>query len=205
MEKNENFKEQLEKQYNILIQANAKQEKLRYTIILTIVLITFITVLIGVVFSYRAYASSKKINTETSEETQTYYRTLATIFNTGPNLNLSKIGNGFQLATPKIIQITNEGNTEITFDIKLTSINTSLLSTNNLIYTLTRENETSVNKVLPLNDKVIVQDITINPSETITYIMNVKFTGVIEENNYSNYYNSKIEIVQKNNKSDLLE
>lgn len=205
MEKNENFKEQLETQYNILIEANAKKEKLRYIVILTIVLITFISVLISVIFSYRAYAASKKINTDTTSETKNYYRTLATVFNNGSNLNLSRIGNGYQLATPKIVQITNEGDSDITFDIKLTSINTSLLSTNNLVYTITKDNETSVNKVLPLSDKVIVQDANITPGETISYIINVKFTGTIEENNYSNYYNSKIAIIQKNDKSDLLE
>ncbi len=205
MEKNENFKEQLETQYNILIKAKADKERFHYQIILIIVSVTLITAIIGTIFSFQAFKSSKNINNETKEEQKTYFRTLTTMFNNGSSLNLSKIGNGYFLQTPKIIQITNEGNADILFDIKLSSISTSLLSTNNLVYTLTRNDETSLNKVLPLTDKVILQDVKITPGETISYTLNAKFTGTIEQNNYSNYYNAKIEIIGKDDKSSLLE
>ena len=125
------------------------------------------------------------------------------MFNNGRVLNLEKINTGYELSTPKVIQITNEGNSDIIFDIKLTSIKTSLLSTNNLVYTLTRDNETSDAMELPLNDKIIAQDIKINPEQTISFILTVKYNGTIESNN--NNYSANIEIEQKNNKANLLE
>lgn len=205
MEKNETFKEELETQYTILIKAKEKKEKQRFLIILVVLGITFISVLISVIFSYRAFSATKDINDENETKSETYYQTLSTIFNGNQILNLSGIGNGYELATPKVIQITNEGNTDITFDLKLTSIKSSLLSTNNLIYTITRNNEPSITKELPLSDKVLVSNVKISPNETITYVIKVSFKGLLEQGNYSNYYNAKIVVEQKDNKTSLLE
>ena len=47
MEKNENFKSELETQYNILIKANEKKERQRFKIILSIISITLIFVIIS--------------------------------------------------------------------------------------------------------------------------------------------------------------
>ncbi len=204
MEKNENFKTELENQYTILIKASEKKEEKRFIIILTILSVTLISVLISIIFTILAFRNSLKINIE-SKEVSTHYQTLAITYNGNESLNLSNIGNGYQLQTPKVINITNEGDTDITFDIKLTSINTSLLSTNNLLYTLTKNNNESTSKELPLSDKVIASDVKIAPNETISYVIKVAFTGTIEANNNTNYYNSKIIIEQKDNKSNLLE
>ena len=205
MEKNESFKEELETQYAILIKAKEKKEQQRFIILLIITIITMLFVLISVFFAFKAYSSTKDIKLENNTKIEKFYRTLSTTYNTGSSMNLSGIGNGYRLTTPKIIQITNEGNAEATFDIKLTNIQTSLLSTNNLVYTLTREGQTSINKELPLSDTSIVTDMKIQPNETITYTINVSFNGVTEANNYSNYYNSNIVIEQKDNSSSLLE
>ena len=205
MEKNESFKEELETQYAILIKAKEKKEKQRFMILIVIAFITMIFVIISVFFAYKAYKSTKDIKQENNTMVEKYYRTLSTTYNTGSSLNLSGIGNGYKLSTPKIIQITNEGNVDASFDIKLTGIQTSLLSTNNLVYTITRDGQTSINKELPLSDTTIITDIKIAPNETISFTINVSFNGVIEENNYSNYYNSNIVIEQKDNSSSLLE
>ena len=205
MEKNETFKEELETQYAILIKAKEKNEKQRFNILLVILAITFISVIISVIFAYKAFSATKNIDNKNETKTVTYYQTLSTTFNGNQNLNLSGIGNGYELSSPKVIQITNEGNTDITFDIKLTSIKSSLSSTNNLVYTITRNNDTSITKELPLSDKVIISDIKISPEETITYVIKVSFKGTLEEGDYSNYYNSKIVIEQKDNKTSLLE
>lgn len=204
MEKNENFKAELENQYAILIKASEKNEQKRFTVILTILIITLLSVLISIIFAAMAFSNSKKVNIANNEKS-THYQILSITYNGSNNLNLSKIGNGYQLSTPKTISITNEGDTDITFDIKLTSINTSLLSTNNLVYTLTKNNSESTSKELPLSDKVIASDVKIAPEETISYVIKVSFNGTIEENNYTNYYNSKIVIEEKDNKSNLLE
>lgn len=205
MEKNENFKSELETQYSILIQANEKREQKRYIFILTILLVTFISVLFSIFFSYIAFKNSKNINIENDNKNITYYQTLSAKYNGSNNLSLNEIKNGYELSNPKVIEITNEGTTDISFDIKLTSINTNLLSTNKLVYTLVRNDENVVSKELPLSDKVIANDIKIAPKETITYILKVVFVGTIEENNNSNYYNSKIVIEQKDNKLNLLD
>lgn len=203
MEKNENFKNELENQYSILIRANERKEHQRYMVLLTIILVTFFTCLVTMFFSFKAYSSTRELNEDDKVLTNTHKLTLSTMFNNGRNLNLEKITTGYELSTPKVIQITNEGNNDIIFDIKLTSIKTSLLSTNNLVYTLTRDNETSDAMELPLNDKVIAQDIKINPEQTISFILKVKYNGTIENN--TNNYSANIVIEQKNNKANLLE
>ena len=203
MEKNENFKNELENQYSILIRANERKEHQRYMVLLTIILVTFFTCLVTMFFSFKAFSSTKELTDDNKVLTNTHQLTLSTMFNNGRVLNLEKINTGYELSTPKVIQITNEGNSDIIFDIKLTSIKTSLLSTNNLVYTLTRDNETSDAMELPLNDKIIAQDIKINPEQTISFILKVKYNGTIDSNN--NNYSANIEIEQKNNKANLLE
>lgn len=205
MEKNENFKTELENQYSILIRANEKKEHQRYMVLLVIILITFSVCLVSMLFSFKAFSTTKEINDDNQVITNTHNHTLTTMFNNGRTLNISKITNGYELATPKIIQITNEGNSDIIFDIKLSSIKTTLLSTNNLVYTLTRDNSTSDAMSLPLSDKVIVQNLTIEPGETITFTLKVKFTGFLENNNTDNSYSANIIVEQKNNKANLLE
>ena len=205
MEKNENFKNELENQYSILIRANEKKEHQRYMVLLVIILITFSVCLVSMLFSFKAFSSTKEINDNNKVITNTHNHTLTTMFNNGRQLSIPKITNGYELATPKVIQITNEGNSDIIFDIKLNSIKTTLLSTNNLIYTLTRDNTTGEAMSLPLSDKVIAQNITIEPEQTITFILKVKFNGTLENNNTNNSYSANIVVEQKNNKANLLE
>ena len=205
MEKNENFKTELENQYSILIRANEKKEHQRYMVLLVIILITFSVCLVSMLFSFKAFSSTKEINDDNKVITNVHNHTLSTMFNNGRMLNLTKITNGYELATPKIIQITNEGNSDIIFDIKLTSIKSTLSSTNNLVYTLTRDNTTSDAMSLPLSDKIIAQNITIEPSQTITFTLKVKFTGTLDNTNLDNSYSANIVVEQKNNKANLLE
>ena len=205
MEKNENFKSELENQYSILIRANEKKEHQRYMVLLVIILITFSVCLVNMLFSFKAFSSTKEINDDNKVLTNVHNHTLTTMFNNGRTLNIAKITNGYELTTPKVIQITNDGNSDIIFDIKLTSIKTTLLSTNNLVYTLSRNNTTSDAMSLPLNDKVIAQNITIEPGQTITFTLKVKFNGTLENNNTENSYSANIIVEQKNNKANLLE
>ncbi len=192
MEKNENFKEELEKQYSILIKASDKKVKKYFIVIITILTITLVATIISCVFASSALKASKKINKEQVETVNTYYKTLSISYNNGPKLELKNIGNGYELQNPKTITITNEGNSEVIYSIKLSSIQTSLISTNNLKYTLITNNQSSNPKELPLNEKVIVQDVKIEPEQTIKYILKASYSGQMEENNYSNYYNANI-------------
>ena len=205
MEKNENFKNELENQYSILIRANEKKEHQRYMVLLVIILITFAVCLVSMLFSFKAFSTTKEINEENKSITNIHSHTLTTVFNTGRTLNIPKITNGYELATPKIIQITNEGNSDIMFDIKISSIKTTLMSTTNLVYTLTRDNTTSDIMSLPLSEKNIAQNINIEPGQTITFTLKVKYNGTIENNNMENYYSANITVEQKNNKANLLE
>jgi hypothetical protein len=144
-------------------------------------------------------ATSKVVSNEA-----TYYQTLSVSYNNGPVLDLQGIGNGYVLQSPKTITITNDGNTDITFNIKLTSIKSSLSSTNDLIYTITKDNEISSEKALPLNDENLLQEVVIHAEETITYTVNVSFKGVLGLNDYSNYYSANLQIVQKNGTTNLI-
>lgn len=194
MEKNENFKEELENQYSILIKASEKKEKKYFIIIICILIVTLIATIVSCVFASSALKASKKINEEQETRINTYYKTLNVSYNNGSKLDLQRIGNGYELQTPKTITITNNGDTNITYNIKLNSIQTSLISTNNLKYTLITNNQTGNAIELPLNEKIIVQEAKIEPEQTIKYIIKASFNGQMEENDYSNYYRANIVI-----------
>ena len=119
-------------------------------------------------------------------------------------LFLVNITTGYELPNPKVITITNEGNTEITYNIKLTSINTQLLSTNNLVYTLTKNNENAVSKELPLTETNIISNVKIGPKETNTYLLSVKFNGILDLGVTHNY-SASVVVEQTGTKANLLE
>lgn len=205
MEKNDNFKEELETQYNILIKASAQKEKKRYISMLIILCSTLISVLISIIFSYQAYRNSIKAKDEVKLSSETYYETIVAKYNGNNTLELTNIGNGYTLATPRTIQVQNEGTEEINYDLKIDSIKTSLLSTSNLIYTIIKNDETIISQELPLSDKTILANEKIEPDQTITYTIKVTYQGTMESNNYSNYYNANIFIESKNKQIELLE
>lgn len=204
MEKNEEFKEELEKQYSILIKASEKKEKKYFIIIICILTTTLIGTLVSIVFAAQALKNSKRLNENIESTTITYYRSLAVTFNTGPKLELNNIGNGYELSTPKTITISNEGDTTIKYNLKFSSIKTTLLSSNNLTYTITTKGETSTPKELPLGEKNILTDIEIEPEETVTYIIKASFNGQMEENNYTNNYSANIVIEQVGDTAEIL-
>ena len=205
MEKNDEFKEELEKQYSILIKASEKKEKKYFIAIISILAVTLLGTIISIVFAGSAFNNSKRLNKDIESNTKTYYRTLSTTFNNGQKLELTNIGNGYELATPKTITITNNGDTKIEYSIKFSSIETSLISSNNLTYTITTNGETSSPKELPLTEKVVLSDLEIEPDETITYIIKASFNGQMEENNYSNYYRANILIEQVGEKASIMD
>lgn len=92
----------------------------------------------------------------------------------------------------------------LTYNIKLTSIETSLTSTNNLTYTLTKDNEISASKDLPLKEDYLLKEIKLEPGETRIYKINVAFTGTLEYGNYSNYYKANVVIEPNNKQMNLL-
>ena len=107
--------------------------------------------------------------------------------------------------SPKTISITNEGDTKIKYNIKFSSIETSLLSSNNFTYTITSNGETSSPKELPLKEKVILSELEIEPEETQNYIIKASFNGQMEEDNYSNYYNTLIVVEQIGETAEILD
>ena len=204
MNKNDNFKSELETQYSILIKAQQEEHKKIYIIVLSILSITLIASIVSLIFAHKAYTSTKSINTQKTES-NTLYQTLSTTYNSTKKLDINNITTGYKMQTPKVITVTNEGNATITFDIKLTSIKTSLLSTKNLVYTITENGETTTSKELPLAETSIVRDVTIAPKETIRYIINISYNGGVESNLAPNYYNANIDVQQTTNSVDLLE
>lgn len=201
MEKKEDFTKELETQYAILIKAEEKRTKKRVIAIFIIITLTLIVSLITCIFSLQSFLSTDK---EQTEEIDTEYYTLSTVYNTTSKLSLSKIGNGYSLSTPKVIKVTNEGTTTITYNITLSSIVTSLVSTNNLVYTLTKNNEVVATNSLPLTDTTIVSSETIEPNATNYYTIKVSYVGTMETNDYTNYYTANLNIQSDTSKINLL-
>ena len=199
---NDNFKAELENQYSILIQAEKKEQLKRTIIISIILLLTLISVITSTVFAYLSYKNSSKINNN-EKEVEYYYETLAVTYNSSL-INIPNLVTNYSLENPKVITIENNGNSEITYDMKLSSIKSSLASSTNLVYTITNDGKTSSEKELPLKDSNILSDIKISPNEITTYIINIRYNGAIDPN-YNNYYQANIVVEQKGNQIDLLE
>ena len=204
MEKNENFKSELETQYTILIQAQERSERRQFIALFVVVLLTLTSVIVSTVFAFMAYKQSSEVHADVKED-KTYYQTLSTTYNDSAILNLSNIITGYRLSTPKVIQISNDGDENVIYNIKIASIKTSLLSTNNLFYTINVNGETSTTNQLPLSDKVILDNVKISPKETKTYTIDVVFQGTTFPGETNNYYQASIVVEQIDNKPNLLE
>lgn len=203
LKKNEDFKEELQNQYTILIKAEERQQRKRTLTLYIICGLTLLMTIVCLVSVMISLSNTKSEHTKTNEP-KTVYQTLVTNYNDSKTLNLTAIGNGYYLQNPAVISISNEGDVPLTYNVKLNNIQTSLLSTNNLVYTITKNNESSAAKELPLSEGNILSDVKINAGETVTYRIDVKFNGVLEANNYSNYYKANIIVEQSTDKVDLL-
>lgn len=203
LKKNDGFKEELQNQYTILIKAEERQQKKRTITLYIICGLTLLMTIVSLVSVMISLSNTKSEHSKTSEP-KTVYQTLVTNYNGSKTLNLTAIGNGYYLQNPAVISVSNEGDVPLTYNIKLSNIQTSLLSTNNLVYTITKNNETSAAKELPLSEGNILSDIKLNAGETVTYRIDVKFNGVLEAGNYSNYYKANITVEQSTDKVDLL-
>ena len=202
IKKNDEFKEQLENQYTILIKAEEREQK-RRTLILYI--ICGLTLLMTIICLITVAISLGKTKQEIiNNEEKTVYQTLTTNYNGNKYLDLQGIGNGYYLQEPKTIVISNEGTDTLTYNIKLTSVETSLTSTNNLTYTISKNNETSSQKDLPIKEDYLLKEIKLEAGETVTYKISVAFTGTLEYGNYSNYYKAQIVVEQNNKQMNLL-
>ena len=106
--KNGNFKDELSKQYDILIKAEKKEQKKRTITFFSIFLLTFLASLFCVFFSYRSYKNTKSIITAKEYKTETFYQTLSISYNNNSNFNIDNITTNYDLVNPMTIKITNE-------------------------------------------------------------------------------------------------
>jgi len=201
--KSDDFKFEIEHQSNILIKAENKEQRERAIIMLVILTATFIMATLALVFAIKAYNATKEANKIAKEESNTYYQTLVTAYSDSPVINIEKLTAGYQ-SEPKTITITNDGDYDIKFNLKLISITTNLLSTNSLVYSLKNE-ETDINKELPLQENTILNEVTIYPGETKTYTFNITYNGIIDSPEPIYNYKATMVVEQSNLKSTLLE
>ena len=201
--KSDDFKFEIEHQSNILIKAENKEQRQRALVMITVLTATFLITIISLVFSVKSYKNTIKITEEEVEKDQTYYQTLVTTYSNGDTINIEKLTQDY-VSNTNNISITNDGDTDIEFNIKITSITTNLLSTNSLLYTLTSSTGNTVNKELPLQETNIVSEEKLEPGTTKVYTLVIKYNGPVEKNIDYNY-KATIQVEQSNLKTDLLE
>ena len=183
--KNEEFKDELSFQYSLLINAERKEQRKRTIIILIIFSITLISVLISTIYSYKAYKSTKDILSNNKVESKKYFQTLSVVYSGGHHLNLDGLFFGYELPNPLVISITNDGDYKIN-------------------YKISKNNETSSPKILPVKDDDLLTELTISPKETASYIIKANYTGIVPEGE-SMFYHANISVIQTNSDSSLLE
>ena len=202
--KNEEFKDELSFQYSLLINAERKEQRKRTLIILIIFSFTLAAALVSTFFSYKAYKGTKGILSENKTDNSTYYQTLGVIYPNGQKLTMEGLYNGFEAPTPVVITVTNDGDTKITYKMSIDSISTNLASNNNLFFTVTKNNETSAPKILPVKDDDLYTELVISPKESASYIISAYYNGIVPEGEYM-YYIGRISITQTNSNSTLLQ
>jgi hypothetical protein len=202
--KNEEFKDELSFHYSLLINTERKEQRKRTIIILIIFSITLISVLISTIYSYKAYKSTKDILSNNKVESKKYFQTLSVVYSGGHHLNLDGLFFGYELPNPLVISITNDGDYKINYKISINNISTNLASNSNLYYTITKNNETSSPKILPVKDDDLLTELTISPKETASYIIKANYTGIVPEGE-SMFYHANISVIQTNSDSSLLE
>lgn len=201
--KSDEFKFEIEHQSNILIKAENKEQKERAIIMLIVLTATFVMTILSLVFSIKAYNATKETQKKEAEKNETYYQTLITAYSDSPQINISNLTTGYTSNT-KRLTINNDGDYEIIFNIKLTSITTNLLSTNSLVYSLVG-NGSNITKELPLQESTLLSDISIEPGQTIQYTFDIKFNGIIDSPEPVYNYNATFLVEQNNSNSSLLE
>jgi hypothetical protein len=201
--KSDDFKFEVEHQSNILIKAENKEQRQRALVMLTVLTATFLITIISLVFSVKSYKNTIKTTREEEEKAQTFYQTLITTYSNGDTINIEKLTVNYESAA-KTITITNDGDSTIEYNIKITSITTNLLSTNSLIYTLTSNTGNTISKELPLQESNIVSEETLEPGNTKVYTLIIQYNGPVEKNMEYNY-KAIIQVEQSNLKTDLLE
>lgn len=201
--KKKEFKDELSKQYHILIKAEKKEQKLRTISMLIIFNLTFVATCLCAFYSYKSYKNTSNIlNEKTNKEI--YYQTLSITYNNTNNFNLNNIISNYSMLNPLVLTITNEGDTDVNYNVVFTDISSSLQQSNALTYTITTNNQTSAAKPLPFSTSSILNDIKIKPKETITYIISAAYNGILDETQ-NNYYHAKVNVYQSDSKSSLLE
>lgn len=198
--KNEDFKSDLENQYNTLIIEGQKEQKNNTFIITVLVVITLIISAISLILSAKTLSHTKKIN-EQVKATDLVYKTLEIVYSDDQYINIESLKEGFHLDKPKTISITNTGDTKVTFDIKISSIKTSLSSTSDLIYTITKVGGSPIQRSLPLNETAIVINESLGKDETITYNFDINYKGPNQSAEKLSYYFANINVVQNRNNS----
>lgn len=201
MKNSNQLQDKYEKQKNILIKTKEKTNQNNNIIILIVVIITLISSVLTLCFTYKLYHQSKKHNDGNEQKVEKFYQTLSTVYDDNSKINIDKIVNNYVLDKPKVITICNEGNHELSFNIKITNVNTNLSNNTNFVYEITKNGETSLPKEIPLSNSVLLNEIKLQAGEKITYLLNIKFNGIIDTTQ-DTYYYADIEIEQ--NKTDLL-
>ena len=201
--KGDDFNFEIEHQSNILIKAENKEQRERAIIMIAILTVTFIMTTLSLVFSIKAYNATKKESQTVALEGNTYYQTLVTSYSDSPAIKIEKLTTGYKYG-PKTITITNDGDYELKFNLKLVSIVTNLLSTNSLIYTLTG-GETDIRRELPLQESTILNEVSLFAGETKSYNFNIQYDGIIDNASLVYNYSATMVVEQSNLKSTLLE
>ncbi len=194
--KNEDFKSELETQYNTLIIAGQKEQKNNLLIITILLVLTFISSIFSLILSSKALSQTKKIN-EQVKTTDLIYKTLEVVYSDDQYINIESLKDGYK--SNKTITITNKGDTKITFDIKISSIKTSLPTTSDLIYTITKVGGTSIQKSLPLNETSIVINESLGKDETVVYSFDIDYKGPKQDSEKMSYYFANISVNQNQN------
>ena len=102
LKKNDDFKEELQNQYTILIKAEERQQKKRTVTLYIICGLTLLMTIISLVSVMISLSNTKSEHSKTSEP-KTVYQTLVTNYNGSKTLNLTAIGNGYYLQNPAVI------------------------------------------------------------------------------------------------------
>ena len=208
---NLNPEEDLQEQYEMLMDSQREENsrKTYYTLVICMILI--LAVILFASFSYyRVYKSGNvKKNLELNVEGGDKENSNSTNINTidtytinydtnGATYSISDIRPGWESGKAQTFSIENNGSYAISYDVKWKEVVNTLEHPENLVYTITRNNTVIKTDVaLPTKADFMLQNETIGPNEKNTYVLSYCFieTGEDQSVDRGKNFSANFEIV----------
>ena len=170
---NNNIDQEIEEEYESLKNTEKQKDLKRTKIVYIILLIALVTSISSAIVAYANYRYLIHQNESTKSGIIIKYDDSA-------EYSTNMIVPGWEDPNPKKFTVENNGQVGIKYNLEIVRINTDLNSADNFSYSLYKNNVLTIdNKLIPLNDGIILKNQLIKPGEKNIYKIIFKSNSLI--------------------------